>query len=44
MSLFITKFVKLDPYPHSFYLLDPEPHSEKLLDLDPQKMMADPQP
>ena len=37
MSLFFTKFVKLDPDPHSFYLLDPDPHSEKLLDLDLQK-------
>ena len=37
MSLFFTKFVKLDPDPHSFYLLDPDPHSEKLLDPDPQK-------
>ena len=44
MSLFFTKFVKLDPDPHSFYLLDPDPHSEKLLDPDPQKMNADPQP
>ena len=34
MSLFFTKFVKLDP----------DPHSEKLLDPDPQKMNADPQP
>ena len=56
MSLFFTKFVKLDPDPHSFYrldknpdphsekLLDPDPHSEKLLDPDPHKMNADPQP
>ena len=44
MSLFFTKFVKLDPDPHSFYLLDPDPHSEKLLNPDPQKMNADPQP
>ena len=38
MSLFFTKFVKLDLDPHSFYLLDPEPHSEKLLDPDPKKI------
>ena len=46
MSLFFTKFVKLDPDPHSFYRLDknPDPHSEKLLDPDPQKINADPQP
>ena len=44
MSLFFTKFVKLDPDPHSFYLLDPDPHSEKLLDPDLPKMNADPQP
>ena len=46
MSLFFTKFVKLDPDPHLFYLLDtdPDPHSEKLQDPDPQKMNADPQP
>ena len=46
MSLFFTKYVKLDPDPHSFYLLDPDldPHSEKLLDPDPQKMNGDPQP
>ena len=46
MSLFFTKFVKLYPDPHSFYLLDPnsDPHSEKLLDPDPQKLNADPQP
>ena len=28
---FLTKFVKLDPDPHSFYLLDPDPYPEKLL-------------
>ena len=39
MNLFFTKFEKLDPDPHSFYLLDPDPHSEKLLDPDPQKWM-----
>ena len=44
MSLFFTKFVKLDPDLHSFNLLDLDPHSEKLLDPDPQKMNADPQP
>ena len=54
MSLFFTKFVKLDPDPHSFYLLDPDlhsfylldpdPHSFYLLDPDPQKMNANPQP
>ena len=44
MSIFFTKFVKLDPDPHSFYLLEPDPHSEKLLDPDPLKMNADPQP
>ena len=44
MSIFFTKFVKLDPDPHSFYLLDPDPHSEKLLDPDPLEMNADPQP
>ena len=44
MSLFFTKFVKLDPDPHSFYLLEPDPHSEKLLDPDPLEMNADPQP
>ena len=44
VSLFFTKFVKLDPDPHSFYLLDPDPHSEKLLDPDPPKMNADPHP
>ena len=27
-----------------FVTLDPDPHSEKLLDPDPQKMNADPQP
>ena len=43
-SLFFTKFVTLDPDPHSFYLLDPDPHSEKLLNPDPQKMNADPLP
>ena len=39
MSLFFTKFIRLYPDPHSFYLLDldPDPHSEKLLDPDPQK-------
>ena len=44
MSIFFTKFVKLDPDPHSFYLLEPDPHSEKLLDPDPLEMNADPQP
>ena len=44
VSLFFTKFVKLDPDPHSFYLLDPDPHSEKVLDPDSQKINADPQP
>ena len=47
MSLFFTKFVKLDPDPHEsalFYILDPDLHLEKLLDPDPQKMNADPQP
>ena len=39
-----SKFVKLDPDPHSFYLLDPDPHSEKLLDPDLHKMNPDPQP
>ena len=37
MSLFLTKFVKLDLSPHSIYLLDPDLHSEELLDPDPQK-------
>ena len=44
MSLFFTKFNKLDPDPHSFYLLDPDPHSEKLLYPDLPKMIADPMP
>ena len=44
MSLFFfTKFVNLDPDPHSFCILDPDPRSEKLLDPDPQKMNEDPQ-
>ena len=44
LSLFFTKFVKLDPDPHSFYFLDLDLHSEKLLDPDPHKMNVYPQP